>query len=46
MRSLENKNFEIIVKDDGVDIPDNFDLEKSKSFSGSVIAHHHLNSLD
>ena len=37
MSSLENKNCEIIVKDDGVGLPANFHLEKSKTFGLKLI---------
>ena len=37
MRSLKDEYCEIIVKDDGVGIPENFDLEKSKSLGLKLI---------
>ena len=37
MSSLEDKNCELIVKDDGVGLPENFDLEKSKTFGLKLI---------
>lgn len=37
MSSLEDKNCEIIVKDDGIGIPENFNLEKSKTYGLKLI---------
>ena len=37
MSSLEDNNCEIIVKDDGIGIPDNLNLEKSKTYGLKLI---------
>ncbi|MBC8184672.1 PAS domain S-box protein [candidate division KSB1 bacterium] len=37
MSSLENRNCEIIVKDDGIGIPKNFDIEKTKTLGLKLI---------
>ena len=37
MTSLENKNCEIIVKDDGVGIPEDFNIDDTKSLGLKLI---------